>query len=148
MFPDMPEETFEQWVSNRFGKRLYRHFLQDVHREGLGHPMQRNSAEWAAQRIKGLSLLTAVKNALLIPTAVTRASHQDTDRSFDYPAKGPGMMWEAVHRLVEAEAASSPKTAVDRIRWVRESHRAQVADRWMTRAFPVRTSSAACRCGS
>ena len=64
-FPGKSEETFEQWVSNRFGKRLYEVFFKTYTEKVWGMPCSEISAEWAAQRIKGLSLLTALKNALI-----------------------------------------------------------------------------------
>ena len=63
--PQMPEETFEQWVSNRFGKRLYSIFFKTYTEKVWGIPCSEIRAEWAAQRIKGLSLLAALRNALL-----------------------------------------------------------------------------------
>ena len=55
-----PEATFEQWVSNRFGKRLYRTFFKTYTEKVWGIPCSEITAEWAAQRIKGLSLRTAL----------------------------------------------------------------------------------------
>ena len=120
MSPDLPEKTFEQWVSNRFGKRLYNTFFKTYTEKVWGIPCSEITADWAAQRIKGLSLLTAVKNALLHTNGSDKSKVIKTlVDSFDYPAKGPGMMWEAVHRLVEADGCEVHlKTAVDRIRWV------------------------------
>ena len=63
------ERTFEQWVSNRFGRRLYQIFFKTYTEKVWGIPCSEIMAEWAAQRIKGLSLLTAVKNALIKKSA-------------------------------------------------------------------------------
>ncbi|MGE3524046.1 MAG: FAD-dependent oxidoreductase, partial [Candidatus Dadabacteria bacterium] len=60
VFPDLPEETFDKWVSNRFGKRLYELFFKTYTEKVWGIPCTEISAEWAAQRIKGLSLLEAM----------------------------------------------------------------------------------------
>src|ERR1051325_10053953 len=65
LFPQKPEETFEQWISNRFGKRLYRIFFKTYTEKVWGIPCNEIMAEWAAQRIKGLSLIAAVKSALI-----------------------------------------------------------------------------------
>lgn len=96
-FPDLPEETFDKWVSNRFGKRLYELFFKTYTEKVWGIPCTEISAEWAAQRIKGLSLLEALKNALL---QNKNRSPEDVIKtlidSFHYPRLGPGMMWETV----------------------------------------------------
>ena len=63
-FPVREEKSFEDWVSNRFGRRLYRHFFKTYTEKVWGIPCTELSADWAAQRIKGLSLFSAVWNAL------------------------------------------------------------------------------------
>ncbi len=64
MFPASEETTFEQWVTNRFGSKLYNAFFKTYTEKVWGIPCTRIRAKWAAQRIKGLSLWTAVANAL------------------------------------------------------------------------------------
>jgi protoporphyrinogen oxidase len=96
--PHPKEETFEQWVSNRFGERLYRTFFQTYTEKVWGIPCHTIRADWAAQRIKGLSLLVAVSNALL----GTQNARSLIDE-FDYPLYGPGMMWERFKEAIEAE---------------------------------------------
>lgn len=95
--PELPEDTFDKWVSNRFGRRLYGHFFKTYTEKVWGTPCSEISAEWAAQRIKGLSLMQALKNALI---KNNKAGKKETIKtlidSFDYPRLGPGMMWEAV----------------------------------------------------
>jgi len=101
IFPEKPEETFEQWVSNRFGKRLYQTFFKSYTEKVWGIPCSEISAEWAAQRIKGLSLITAVKNALLGQNNHRKDGVIKTlIDTFYYPKRGPGMMWEAVTDIV------------------------------------------------
>ena len=117
--PIKPEDTFEAWVSNRFGKRLYGTFFKTYTEKVWGIPCSEITAEWAAQRIKGLSLLSAIKNAIL--------HRQSSDKSkviktlidaFDYPRKGPGMMWEAVRDLIrEAGCAVTTNSPVQKIHW-------------------------------
>ena len=92
------EETFEQWVSNRFGERLYRTFFKTYTEKVWGIPCDEILATWAAQRIQGLSLSSAVANALF---GVQKA--KSLIEAFDYPVKGPGMMWE---RFQDAIASS------------------------------------------
>jgi len=91
------EETFEQWVSKRFGDRLYRTFFKTYTEKVWGIPCEEILANWAAQRIKGLSLTTAVTNALF---GVQKAKSLITD--FVYPLKGPGMMWERFQEAIES----------------------------------------------
>lgn len=94
--PHAEEKSFEDWVTNRFGKRLFRIFFKTYTEKVWGMSCKEISADWAAQRIKGLSLATAIKNALL-------PQGKPKDRSavvktlidtFRYPRRGPGMMWE------------------------------------------------------
>ncbi|HEY7534845.1 MAG TPA: FAD-dependent oxidoreductase, partial [Thermodesulfobacteriota bacterium] len=106
LFPDKPEETFEQWISNRFGKRLYKTFFKTYTEKVWGIPCSEIRAEWAAQRIKGLSLIAALKNALLDQ----KNSHKGAIirtliDSFHYPKLGPGMMWERVADIVQQDSS-------------------------------------------
>jgi len=92
-----PEEaTFEQWVSNRFGRRLYRTFFQAYTEKVWGVPCHQIEASMAAQRITGLSLKTALANALF---GINRT--KTLTGSFHYPILGPGMMWERFQQEVE-----------------------------------------------
>ncbi len=91
-FPHKEEETFEQWVTNRFGKRLFKIFFESYTEKVWGITCSELSADWAAQRIKGLSLKTAVLTAL----GKKDKGIKTLIESFKYPEKGPGMMWEAV----------------------------------------------------
>ncbi len=118
MFPQKPEVTFEQWVSNRFGRRLYRIFFKTYTEKVWGIPCDQITAEWAAQRIKGLSLLTAVRNALLSEARTGDEVITTLIDSFDYPARGPGMMWERVCELIQKRNSSVlMETEVSRILW-------------------------------
>ena len=97
--PVRPETTFEDWVTNRFGRTLYRIFFESYTEKVWGIPGREIRAQWAAQRIKGLSLRTAVLNML----KRSRGSDLKTlIEEFEYPRHGPGMMWEAFARRVEA----------------------------------------------
>jgi len=93
-----PEEVnFEQWVCNRFGQRLYQTFFRTYTEKVWGTPCHKIQADWAAQRIKGLSLIVAVSNALFGgQKAKTLISE------FDYPLRGPGMMWQRFQDVVGA----------------------------------------------
>lgn len=104
MFPIKPEDTFDKWVTNRFGKRLYELFFKTYTEKVWGMPCEEISAEWAAQRIKGLSLLQALKNALIKERSSSKEKVIKTlIDSFHYPKFGPGMMWEKVADSVKSE---------------------------------------------
>jgi protoporphyrinogen oxidase len=101
--PIRPEVSFEDWVSNRFGRRLYNIFFKTYTEKVWGIPCNKIGAQWAAQRIKGLSLLTAVTNMLLRGVRSPGGDKQIKTliEEFEYPRLGPGMMWEAFHAEVE-----------------------------------------------
>lgn len=119
MFPVAEEKTFEQWVTNRFGKRLYETFFKHYTEKVWGIPCNEISAEWAAQRIKGLTLSSAIKNALFKPRSKNKSTVIKTlINEFDYPLKGPGMMWEKMARIVrEKNCEIKFDTVVESIRW-------------------------------
>ncbi len=105
IFPVKNPTNIEDWVSNQFGKRLYRIFFKTYTEKVWGIPCKEISADWAAQRIKGLSLSSAIWNAVFKP----RTNNADKNKviktlidSFRYPKRGPGMMWE---RCVEKSIA-------------------------------------------
>jgi protoporphyrinogen oxidase len=97
LFPDSPEVNLEQWVTNRFGRRLYETFFKAYTEKVWGIPCTEIGAEWAAQRIKSLSLGSALYNAIRRPKDVRIKSLIDR---FHYPERGPGQMWETLaHKL-------------------------------------------------
>ncbi len=93
--PSKEEESFEQWVINRFGGRLYMHFFRSYTEKVWGIPPSEIRADWAAQRIKNLSLMKAVINAITGANDTTSLIEE-----FHYPRLGPGMMWEKVTGLI------------------------------------------------
>jgi len=104
VFPVRNPDNFEDWVSNQFGKRLFNTFFKSYTEKVWGMSCKDISADWAAQRIKGLSLGSAIKNALF-----PQRYNGDRSRviktlinSFRYPRKGPGMMWEACAEKTKA----------------------------------------------
>ena len=101
IIPIRPENTFEQWITNRFGYRLYKIFFKTYTEKVWGIPCSEISSEWAAQRIKGLSLFSALKNALLKKSPADKNVIKTLINSFHYPKMGPGMMWEKVREIVE-----------------------------------------------
>ncbi len=99
LFPHSREDTFEQWVTNRFGRRLFLIFFKTYTEKVWGIPCSELRAEWAAQRIKDLSLKTALLHMLVRPpTTITTLIDE-----FDYPRLGPGMMWEAVAAEIQRQ---------------------------------------------
>jgi len=107
-FPHDNPETFHQWIANQFGERLFSIFFKTYTEKVWGMSCDEISADWAAQRIKGLDLWSAMANALrrsiMPPRDAASAPGGEVIKSliesFRYPRKGPGMMWEAAARNV------------------------------------------------
>lgn len=97
LLPQRPEKSFEDWVTNRFGKRLFEIFFRSYTEKVWGIPCSELRAEWAAQRIKNLSLRTAVLNMLFQRNGKVTSLIE----SFHYPRLGPGMLWKKVSDLIE-----------------------------------------------
>jgi protoporphyrinogen oxidase len=97
LFPNRTENTFADWVTNRFGRRLFRIFFETYTEKVWGISCSELKAEWAAQRIKDLSL----KSALLSMFVKPRKTIKSLIGEFHYPRLGPGMMWKAVKEEVE-----------------------------------------------
>lgn len=119
LFPIKNEVSFEDWITNRFGKRLYHTFFKTYTEKVWGIPCHEISADWAAQRIKGLSLLTTVKNALLASQSQNKSEVIKTlIDAFDYPEKGPGQMWEMVADSIQKRgSALKMRSNVEGILW-------------------------------
>ena len=94
LFPAKPESSFKDWVSNRFGAKLFNIFFKTYTEKVWGMPCEEISADWAAQRIKGLSLVTAIWNAIVPQKKGGEATVKTLIDSFEYPRLGPGQMWE------------------------------------------------------
>lgn len=101
--PIRPERSFEDWVVNRFGRVLFQIFFQTYTEKVWGMPTSAISADWAAQRIKGLSLTRAVFSALFAGFGKRKEGGEVIktliDR-FHYPRLGPGQMWETAQDKV------------------------------------------------
>jgi protoporphyrinogen oxidase len=98
--PHPNENNFEEWVTNRFGRRLYEVFFKTYTEKVWGMPCTEISADWAAQRIKNLDLFKAVKNSLIGSVGDSEVITTLIDR-FHYPRLGPGMMWERLAERLE-----------------------------------------------
>jgi protoporphyrinogen oxidase len=98
--PPRNQDTLEGWIVARFGRRLYDHFFKTYNEKLWGVPASELPADWAAQRIKNLSLTGAVVNALLPKRKQTDIT--SLIEEFQYPKYGPGMMWETATEKVQA----------------------------------------------
>jgi protoporphyrinogen oxidase len=96
--PKGSEDDVETWVSNRFGKRLYQLFFKSYTEKVWGVPCSELRAEWAAQRIKGLSFFSAAKAAFF---GNKGNKVKSLISEFHYPRYGPGQLWEAMAREIE-----------------------------------------------
>jgi protoporphyrinogen oxidase len=104
--PVKDPKTFHQWVRNQFGERLFSIFFKTYTEKVWGMSCDEISADWAAQRIKGLDLMTAVlngvANSLGIKPKGGAGQVKTLIETFEYPRKGPGMMWEAATAKIRA----------------------------------------------
>jgi protoporphyrinogen oxidase len=151
-----PEMTLEDFLINRFGNRLYQTFFKSYTEKVWGVPCQEISADWGAQRIKGLSVAKAIAHALASPFRNTAdAAQKQTETSlierFLYPKFGPGQMWEEVarrvsrrggqihlrHRIVGVERKGCDVTAVNVLDDVTNSTRRVPCDYFIS-TMPIR----------
>jgi len=101
-FPFREEKSFEQWVTNRFGRRLYRSFFKAYTEKVWGIRAAELSGEWAAQRISGLTLREAILNMFNRSNRMVRTLIHE----FHYPLRGPGMLWESARDTVVSRGGS------------------------------------------
>jgi len=97
--PPKDQTNYEGWLVARFGWRLYRTFFKTYTEKVWGMPVKEMPADWAAQRVKNLSLSNAVINAIM-----PKRNQKDITsliEEFQYPKYGPGMMWEVCASKVE-----------------------------------------------
>ena len=118
LFPVRPEVSFDAWVSNRFGRRLFKIFFESYTEKVWGIPCSQISADWAAQRIRGLDAISLIKNMLLGKPKEKSKVVKTLIDSFHYPRLGPGMMWETCARRIAALGGTIGYQArVERILW-------------------------------
>ncbi|WP_338241898.1 NAD(P)/FAD-dependent oxidoreductase [Aurantiacibacter hainanensis] len=107
-FPNRDIRSFEDWTSNQFGRKLYSIFFKTYTEKVWGMPCDEMSADWAAQRIKGLSLWGAVVDGLKRSFGLNKLNDGSGKQAktlletFRYPRLGPGMMWEAARDRIVA----------------------------------------------
>jgi protoporphyrinogen oxidase len=99
LWPIREPKNFEEWITNQFGQRLFKIFFKTYTEKVWGMRCDEISADWAAQRIKGLSTGKAILNSIL-PNRPGRQMVKTLIDSFRYPRLGPGMMWEAIAEKV------------------------------------------------
>src|SRR5690242_1083448 len=112
--PKGEEESLEQWVTNRFGRRLFELFFQSYNEKVWGVPASEIRAEWAAQRIKGLSFFSAARAAFF----GNRGNKiKSLISEFNYPRYGPGQMWDAMTEAIRTQGGevllSAPVTRLE-----------------------------------
>jgi protoporphyrinogen oxidase len=119
LFPEKPEDNYETWVSNRFGRRLFRTFFQAYTEKVWGMPCRQISAEWAAQRIRTLSGRSLIRDLLKLgKNRHQTPSNRSLIHEFEYPRQGPGMMWLRVRQIVESAGSRVVLHApVEKIAW-------------------------------
>ncbi|MEP3724271.1 MAG: FAD-dependent oxidoreductase, partial [Parasphingorhabdus sp.] len=108
VFPNKNVKSFEDWTVNQFGYKLYSIFFKTYTEKVWGMPCDEMSADWAAQRIKGLSLWSAVVDGLKRSLGLNKKPNDGMEtktllETFRYPRLGPGMMWDAAKAHVEAK---------------------------------------------
>ena len=142
LFPRRPERTLEDFLINRFGRRLYLQFFKSYTEKVWGTPCENISAEWGAQRIKSLSIGKAIRHALLKPFrrggGIGRAEQTSLIERFLYPKYGPGQMWEVVAerlrelgvRIVFDSRVAALEHEGGRVRAVRAVHADGRAERY------------------
>lgn len=106
IFPKKEVRNFQDWVSNQFGNRLFSIFFKTYTEKVWGMPCDAISADWAAQRIKGLNLGAAVFDGVKRSLGLNKGPNKGKTaktliESFRYPRLGPGMMWEAARNKIE-----------------------------------------------
>ena len=107
LFPIAQVKSFEDWTTNQFGHKLYSIFFKTYTEKVWGMPCDEMSADWAAQRIKGLSLWNAVVDGLKRSLGLNKRPNDGQAvktllETFRYPRLGPGMMWEAARDKIMA----------------------------------------------
>ncbi len=110
LFPIREPKSFHDWVRNQFGEKLFGIFFKTYTEKVWGMSCDEISADWAAQRIKGLDLFTAIVNALtrslnFKPRKKDGQVVKTLIESFQYPRRGPGMMWDEAARKAKRQGA-------------------------------------------
>jgi protoporphyrinogen oxidase len=131
-----PEKTLQDFMLNRFGKELYLTFFKDYTEKVWGIPCEQISAEWGAQRIKGLSIAKTIKHALFKNTSETSLIDE-----FLYPKLGPGALWQkAADKVLEMGGEiifNSKIVKAKEVEWITDSGKSFKPD-YILSSMPVR----------
>lgn len=100
-----PEDSLEAFYINRFGKKLYSMFFEDYTEKVWGRHPSKISADWGAQRVKGLSVTAVIKDIFGKLTGGNKEVETSLIEEFYYPKLGPGELWETALRRSEAAGA-------------------------------------------
>ncbi len=136
-------ETFEQWVTNNFGYRFYKTFFQAYAEKVWGIPCHMISADWAVQRIKGVSLISVISKALW-----GRNKSKSMIDEFYYPWKGVGMMWERFKEVIEMRGGEikfssevmglkHEKGHITHVTFIRDEEKVTTPVRYIISSIPV-----------
>jgi len=123
----LPEDSLENFYINRFGRQLYSMFFEGYTEKVWGRPPGEISADWGAQRVKGVSVAALLKNVLrkLLPGG-NKAVETSLIEEFYYPKFGPGQLWETVAKRF-AELGGRLETGKEVVRFRREGERVTAA---------------------
>ncbi len=101
LFPIRDPKTFKDWVTNHFGARLFRMFFESYTEKVWGRKTDQISADWAAQRIHGLSIWSIARSMLPDINPSRHKIVKSLLTTFRYPRKGPGMLWKECAAKIE-----------------------------------------------
>lgn len=108
-----PEDSLENFYINRFGRKLYSMFFEGYTEKLWGRHPRNISADWGAQRVKGLSILAIIKDIFskILPGSKNRKVETSLIEEFSYPKYGPGQLWEAAAEDFEKNGGTLKKNA-------------------------------------
>jgi protoporphyrinogen oxidase len=129
--PPKTQENLEDWLTARFGGHLYRTFFKTYTEKVWGIPCTEIRADWASQRIRGLSISALLRNSVL-KSSESVDTPKTLIQEFDYPRKGPGMMWTRTSDLLRERGTNVRlNSPVHTIQWEPGRIRRVLAgDRW------------------
>jgi protoporphyrinogen oxidase len=142
LFPIKEVRSFEDWVTNKFGRRLFAHFFKTYTEKVWGIECHRISADWSAQRIKGFSLSQAIFYAFF-GRWCTKNKPRTLSDAFYYPSRGSGVMWNNVAEHVAADESGTIALDTDVIGIEHENDRILAIATKTTTAKKMRGASAA-----
>lgn len=144
IYPIKNPINFEDWVINQFGRRLYSIFFKTYTEKVWGISCREISADWAAQRIKGLSLSSAIKNSLFKSSSKKDQIIKTLIDSFRYPKKGPGQMWETcLNKCLDMGLQIEMNSEINGLIYENKNWHIKINNKLIDNSFDVVISSAA-----